>query len=325
MRKVKSKPRTLDIMVRGKEIISSIIKTLVYSDIFVCPLKFNEIFKYYNGPTSISRKDLDKILKLMVDSGQIQKLNSLYFLPGRKSIVEAFMLRRRESKKKLKIAARAVGVLKKIPTIKLIGVSGSLAVNNSKKNDDIDLFFITSRNTLWITRFIVNIILIIYGGKRDRADFLGADKICPNMYISEEAESVSLERRNLFCAREITQLLVLFEKNDSNKHFLFQNKWVLKFLPNTKILNKMDSFADPPNGIVRIIDRIFFAAQFLYMSGRITKEEVRPGIARFHPDDCTFTILELFNQRCKIYLEPSDAFDPDLIGVDTFASDTPGY
>ena len=165
---------------------------------------------------------------------------------------------------------------------------------------------------------------MLFGKKRGRQDFLGADKICPNMYVSEDLMSFSFERRNLFTAREITHLRVLFDRDNVYNNLLRKNSWVAKFLPNRKIPQGIDAGLIRVNKIISALDRFFFAAQFIYMSGTITTEEVRIGIARFHPRDKMETILELYKERCKRYLHFRDTFDTHDT-LDTFFTDTPGY
>ncbi len=318
---------------QNKSIEQSIIRTLAYSDIFDYPLKLSEIHKFYSGANSISKILLKDSLNLAVRFGRIQRNGDYYFLPGRNSIVNIREIRQRASVPKLKIAKRTVRLLKNIPTVKLIGISGSLASRNSEKNDDIDLFFITSKNTLWLSRFLVNIVLILFGKKRGRFDFIGTNKICPNMYMDEGLLSIGFDRRNIFTAREAGQLLVLFDKNNFYERFLYDNKWILNFLPHIKISDRLD-ISHNENKILTLVDRFFFILQFIYMSGRITQEEVRPHLVRFHPQDRMHPILELHKQRCRIYLTARNTRLPakalamagDTRGTpDTLTLDTPGY
>lgn len=308
---------------QNKTIEQSIIRTLSYSDIFDYPLKLGEIHKYYSGASSTSKTLLRDSLDLMVRSLQIQKKGDYYFLPGRGSIVSIRKRRSRASVPKLKIAKSAARLLKNLPTIKLIGVSGSLASRNSEKNDDIDLFLITSKNTLWLSRFFVTIILILFGKKRSRLDFIGSNKICTNMFMDEDSLSIGFDRRNIFSAREARQLLVLFDRSKIYERFLFDNKWIRNFLPHIKISDHI-GISHKENKMLTLIDRFFFILQFIYMSGRISQEEVKPALARFHPQDRMHPVLELYRQRCRTYLVPCGTRDTsDTLG--TLASDTPGY
>ncbi|PJC82439.1 hypothetical protein CO006_03665, partial [Candidatus Roizmanbacteria bacterium CG_4_8_14_3_um_filter_35_14] len=49
------------------------------------------------------------------------------------------------------------------PQIKLIGLSGSIAMMNASHDDDIDLFIITAKNRLWTGRFLAVTIAFLMG------------------------------------------------------------------------------------------------------------------------------------------------------------------
>lgn len=286
------------------KIQKSILKTLSYSDIFDYPLTAFQIWKFYNGNRASTQKMIKNKLNQMVYSRLIEQEGSYYFLAQRNKLAYIRQDREKISKSKSKIAKKNVKFLSLIPTIKLIGISGSLAQNNSKTDDDIDLFIISNNNTLWITRFLVNMLLFFKNSKRKQTDKTGKDKICPNMFLTEDALFIKEERQNLFTAREIIQLKILYDKNKTYQKFLSKNAWIKKLLPNTKISRScvLREINLKTGKIVNIVDRVFFAAQFLYMSGRITKEDVRRNVARFHPKDKSRLILQAYNLRYKSYI-----------------------
>ena len=70
------------------------------------------------------------------------------------------------------------------------------ALNNAKKNSDIDLLIITSKNTLWTTRIISFALLKFAGFKLRRAgDKNEKDKLCLNMWLDES--DLVLKKRNI--------------------------------------------------------------------------------------------------------------------------------
>lgn len=304
-----------------QEIKKGILSTLIYSDIFDFPLKNSEIFKYFGGSKKISKLTLRNVLRQLVKSGTIGYLQDYYFLRSKQKLVLLRKKRRLESIKKLKIARSVASLLKHIPTVQFIGISGSLAVGNCDSRDDIDLFIIVKSNTLWITRFFVNVFLTVTYKKRLTTDFVSPNKICPNMYLAEDKLSIDNLRRNLFTAREIVQVKPLFDRSHIYSKFLSKNKWVNDFLPNINIPEKFESNNDPTKKIVKFLDRIFFILQVFYMSNKITSEEVKPGIARFHPNDAMIPVLSLYNARIKAFLR----LDLNKLEYAQEPLDTPGY
>lgn len=288
---------------RPNRICQAIIKTLSYSDVFDFPLQKRELWKFLNSRTAIGKDSFNHILDQMINTKMIQTKKGFYFLNGRKKIISTRLRRKKISSNKLGIAKKAAKILSFIPTIKLIAVSGSLSQKNAKKEDDIDFFIITKSSTLWITRFFVNILLIMTGYKRSREDSHGMNLICPNLFISEDELTLPLARRNLFSAREIAQLLTLFDRKNTYKKFLPANIWVKNYLPNTKISREKLNCIIDSGKILNFLDRIFYAFQFLYMENRITGEEIRQKAAYFHPKNKGEIILKLYKMRYKKYVK----------------------
>ena len=115
----------------------SIFKTLLYSDLFDYPLTESEIHKFLIAQ-KIEKNELSKILK----NGKlpIQEDDNFFFIKGRGKIVNARLSKEKFSLEKLEKAKKITRFLGLIPTIKLIGVSGTLAMKNCSVDDDIDLF-----------------------------------------------------------------------------------------------------------------------------------------------------------------------------------------
>jgi hypothetical protein len=213
-----------------KSITYSIIRTLCYSQIFSYPLTFSELWKYIIHSKKITREEL--ALNLYENRNFFQEVREYIVLPGDIKLIKTRNERIAHSKRKLAKALWISNILSLIPTVKLIGISGSLSMYNTKINDDIDLFFITSKRMLWTTRFLVNIVLILLKEKRLRNDKFAKDKICPNMFMADDYMELPKNKRNLYTAHEVAQMKVLYSKNNTHNRFLYKNSWILKYLPN---------------------------------------------------------------------------------------------
>ena len=297
---------------QDNRIYKAIIRTLSYSDVFDYPLKKHELWKFLNIRTQVNKNSFNKALNQMIRARKIEAKNRHLFLIGRKKIVFERLKRERISIGKLEAAKKAANILSFIPTIKLIGISGSLSLKNAQIIDDIDFFIITTHKSLWITRFFVNVLLLLTGYKRSIHDLHGMNLVCPNLFLSEDNLLLSRLRRNLFSAREIAQLYLLLDRDSMYKKFLSANFWVKNYLANVKI-PKSQPRADPPlaekislkkdtwERFLDSLDKIFYATQFLYMSNRITGEEIRRKAAYFHPQDKGKIILKIYKMRCEKY------------------------
>lgn len=287
------------------QIRNSIIKTLCYADVFEFPMNKSEIFKYYIGTEKVSAISLSSVLNAMVKERIIDRLKGYYLLIGRKRLVGLRYKRRIVSHRKLAIAKRVSAFLARIPTVRFVGISGSLSMNNCRAEDDIDLFIISSKNTLWITRLFVNLTLLAFGNKRSRNDIFGADLICPNMFLAEDNLEIPDEKKKLFSAHEVAQLKPVINKVNTYEGFLLQNAWINNFIPNFKIISKPPAIRKNTiyDHLTKTLNFVFYILQRLYMLKKITKEEVGLNVARFHPKDKGKFAFELFNIKYKYYLE----------------------
>lgn len=208
----------------------SILKTLAYADVFDYPLMEREIWKFLISEKKVS---LEKIHKELEQSNlPVGSKREYFFLKGRNKVIEIRKIREKWSNEKLKIARRVSEWIKLVPWIKMVGVTGALAMKNSQENDDIDLFFITAKNRLWLSRGIVVTFLRLFGLYRRPKKI--KDMICPNMFLDEEHLAVPQKERNLFVAHEVLQLFPLWEKKGTYHKFIEGNQWVQKYLANWK-------------------------------------------------------------------------------------------
>lgn len=290
---------------------SAILKTLCYADIFDYPLTLFQIRKFLMG-ARIKKKDIKTVLEEL--DNLIVQQDGYYFLSGRKQIVSERKRRMKLSLEKLNKHRPILKLLSLIPTIRLLGISGSLAVNNAREKDDIDIFIITRKNTLWITRFLILVLLLLLGRKRGRDEKVAQDKICPNMFMREDAIEFRGEDRNLFIAHEMVQLKIVSNKDRTYEKFLLANSWISYFLPNAvdfervrreveKELRKQKSAIFRPffNFILEFFDKILFITQFAYMESQITNERIRRDRVFFHPVDKKDVVLKDYAARCEYF------------------------
>ena len=228
------------------------------------------------------------------------KINSLF--KNYKIKIKNWKLRQQREKysaEKWVIAKQVGEKLKRFPTIVAVFVTGALAMNNCPKNDDIDLMLVTYPNTLWITRFFVN--LYLWRLRRFPGQTSAPDKICPNLWldsnrlrvtpwVASDAQGVTLSERNLYLAHEILQAKCIFDRGNMYHKFITQNSWVKNYLPIAyKKTQRVTPFASSRAKGVSLsvffwpLNIFFFLIQYLYMFPKMTSEKIAPGFAFFHP------------------------------------------
>ncbi len=281
-----------------------VLKTLLYSDIFDYPLKKSEIWRFLISGKKENKQEIYKILNAKNSFFGVK--DNFYYLKGKENTVEKRKEKEKISTGKIKFARKTLEKFKFIPTVYFIGISGSLAMKNSDKDDDIDLFVITARNSVWVTRLIMVIILRVMGIYRKREDKNVSNKICLNMLIDETAITFPKTRQDLYTAHEIAQLAPVLNKNSFHEKFINGNFWVSKFLPNAFSQKKTFIPVSSPSFPERLLKSLLslnlienFARniQFNYMKNHKTTETVRDDFLAFHPLDYKVTVLRKYRNK----------------------------
>jgi hypothetical protein len=251
---------------------SKISETLTYFDKYDYPLTIEELVYWQSSGEIENKKNIT-----------IEKSNKYFHLQGRKEITKTRTNREKISRQKWQIAREVGEKLKMFATIQAVFVTGSLAMNNAKQEDDIDVMLITSANTLWITRFFVN--LYFQSQRRLPNQSQVANKLCPNLWL--DANNLTINKQNLYTAHEVMQAKVLWEKNHIHSKFLTSNFWIKEYLPNAYpdklTIYPFNYYADLIWSLLLPINLLFFVVQYLYMKPKMSTERVAPGYAFFHP------------------------------------------
>ncbi|HEV2339524.1 MAG TPA: hypothetical protein VGT05_02020 [Patescibacteria group bacterium] len=276
---------------------NKIRETLLYSDLFDYPLTREELYYYLHANRVVSKKDFDAMLESKQGFGSY---NNYFFLPGRKQLLVKRQSRITDNEGKIHRAKYAANIIKHIPTVQLIGLSGSVAMRNANRDDDIDFFLITSENSLWLTRFFALLLLSFFGLLRTRNGKRQRNMICMNMIIAENMVSFPHYRQNLYTAHEMMQMKVLYAKKNSYDRLLAANRWVIRYLANA--YPQEMSFTGKRHYwtvLIAPIEKIAKAVQSWYMQKHRTREEIREGFLAFHPIPYEKQFLDQFSRRRK--------------------------
>ncbi|MFH1671213.1 MAG: nucleotidyltransferase domain-containing protein, partial [Candidatus Portnoybacteria bacterium] len=188
----------------------SILATLVYYNVLDQPMTGWEVFRY------LVKKDkfevnLNKILDILENSSELNKFisqkNGFYFLKGRESIIKQRIERQIIADRKWKKARRIIRLLQVIPYIRMVAVSGSLAMNNTKEESDIDLLIITKADRIWTCRALTTLYLHLIGQRRHGN--LTKDRFCLNHYITDN--SLEISGQSLYNAQTYAHLVPMLE------------------------------------------------------------------------------------------------------------------
>lgn len=283
----------------------AILKTLIYYDIFNFPLKAWEVQKWLVGKKA-NLKKTEEGLKKLKKNGKVDNQGDYYFLSGRKRLVKDRINREKVSQKHLQTANIIAKLFKVIPWIKLVGVSGSLAMMGSANKDDIDLFIITSKNRIWISRLLLIFLTTLTGLRRKRRVKLleASGQICINLIL--EIDNLVQQKKNIYLAHEILQMRVLWQRSEIYSKFLHDNKWVFDLLPNWKsgVLEKgkeerVKGKVKSGSRFIDGLENLAKSFQLKIMNSPSGSERIESGALYFHPENKGEKILDEYNKRIK--------------------------
>lgn len=265
------------------------ITSLLYHDIFDYPLRLGELVKWQGG----------KGLSIKGNPSVIKK-NGFYFIEGKEGTIFKRLLRERISLRKLEIARKAGKILRLIPTIKMVAVTGALAMESAGEESDIDLMIVAQKGTLWTTRVLTLIFLDLIGfSRRKYRDKNQKDKLCLNIWLDETSLTWPKKDRNSYTAHEICQVRPLVDKDKTYERFIYSNKWIKDFWPNavkvqsTKYIVKSKSVISTMYyALITPLEAVCYWFQHQYMKSKITREVVTKTRALFHPHDWGKVVLK---------------------------------
>lgn len=284
---------------------NAILKTLLYSDIFDYPLKEFELFRFLIEEKKTEKKTF--LVDIKRKNANVVLKNGFYCVSGRESIIAKRLNREKESLTKLTLAQKIINRISFFPTILFIGISGALAMKNAEKEDDIDLFVVVRKNTVWLSRLFLVLFLKAMRKYRKRGDKNVADKICLNMLLDESRLAIPVFGQNLYSAHEVVQLMPIFDRQGIYKKFLDVNRWVEKFLPNSILLkdNKIKDKEKISNfltiKLLNFLEPFAKKFQLRIMRKYITIEIVSDNFLAFHPFDYRNYVLREYKKRLKKY------------------------
>ncbi len=212
----------------------SIKSTLTYFDLADYPLTKEELFVFLWEPPQISRGDFLEFLNNTNGAlSFFETKNGYYFLPGREAIIETRQRRLLISEKKLRIARRAVKIIRSVPFLKAVFVCNTVGSEQASVDSDIDVFIITAKDRIWITRLFVTFLLSLFRLRRVKDNI--KDKICLSFYVTEDHLDLSGQRvadDDIHFAFWINQMLPIYDPENYYAQFLQANSWTKKYLPN---------------------------------------------------------------------------------------------
>ena len=200
---------------------AAVLCTLAYADLFDYPMTAAEIHRYLVG-MKVELPTVDGLLNHGRTPDCLVRSGAYFALSGRETIIDIRGERARAAAELWPVAVRYGEAMARLPFVRMIAVTGALAVDNARRNDDIDYLIVTAPDRLWLCRAMIIHFVVKPAARRGIT-------LCPNYLLSERA--LAPFEHNLFTAHEVVQMVPI-AGHDMYLRICRQNRWAATFLPN---------------------------------------------------------------------------------------------
>lgn len=224
----------------SEQLSKNILATIIYYDGLDYPLTSFEVWKYlvrtdYYSPNNTAAANITLLEVMKQLEGKelqvfVQQLNGFYFLKGRESLVARRIANGKISSGKLKRLRRVAKMLRYVPFVRMVGVTGGLAMKNANMKSDWDLFIVFKYGKIWTGRTLTTIVAHLMGKRRYDGHI--ADRVCLNFFVTDQ--SLEVITKDLFSASEYMFLFPLYGWA-TYLRFQMKNHWIKNMKPNYAI------------------------------------------------------------------------------------------
>ena len=243
-----------------------VVEALAYADVFDWPLTAAEIHRYL--PVAATLGEVVAAVEPGAPvSSLVERAGDLAMLRGRAELAGIRRQRTRHSRVLWPRAIAWARMVGRLPFVRMVAVTGSLAVGSARDKDDVDLFVITADGRLWLTRAMTMLIV--------RAARLRGLRLCPNYLLAVSA--LRLSDRTLFTARELVQMVPV-TGGEVYAELLAGNAWYREFLPNADLSaprTQSPRTQSPRPGMLGLLGRLMEAALRSRAADRLERWEMK--------------------------------------------------
>ena len=207
-------------MIPTREQELAFLRSVTYASLFDYPLTLAQL----HASLVEVRADAPSVAAWWRGSAFLQATveyrEGLYFPAGRGDLLQTRRRRETLSRDLLERDHRVLSLVARMPFVRMVALSGSLAHLNAERSADLDLFVITAPGRVWSVTLLVLVISRLLGWRK---------RICLNYVISERA--LAIEPADLFSANQIIHLRPIIG-HDVFERFVDANPFVKALYPN---------------------------------------------------------------------------------------------
>jgi hypothetical protein len=199
----------------------AILHTLHYADLFDFPMTLAELTRYLIECRASEADVTRELGENPALRAAIRSSDGYYYLAGREHLLAVRRERAAASAALWRRAHRYARLVQWLPFVRMVAVTGALAMDNVGQRVDIDLLIVAVPGRIWICRrFLIMAVRL--------ARLLG-DELCPNYVV--DTQHLRQAQQDLYTAHELLQMVPLAGYGWYER-ILASNRWAQPYLPN---------------------------------------------------------------------------------------------
>ena len=202
---------------------SAILRTVLYADVFDFALTVSELHRFLMHHSAVPLAEIQRSLdgSPALDDA-LARSGDLVALKAREALFGVRREREAVATRLWPMARRYAAALAVLPFVRMVALTGALAMRNpASTDDDLDYLIVTRPGRVWLAR-LATVILV-------RAVKLTGTALCPNFVLAEDA--LAQNRRDVYIAHEVAQAVPFFGGALYDR-LRAENRWVNSHLPN---------------------------------------------------------------------------------------------
>ncbi len=291
---------------KHNSLTAKILAAIAYTIQFDFPLTEEEIWlrllniDHKGNPDIKGQQDLftkekiAKILQNLVDHNVLCREGD-YFFPTNIHVDLGVLRRARWSSAQdvRQQIPELIQLIKKNKLIRAVAVTGSVAMNNAREKDDLDLLIVTQPGSLWLVRAW---LLWQRWIKHKRN---GKNNWCLNVWLEKNCLTLKRYKQDFYMAYEVVQAEWIYDLDQVAEQWLAANNWAQDYLPHYDFSCSIEKNCNKEKKIcLSFFNSIAYFIQSLYLKlkTKIPAHNIDLGQAFLHHDDSSSMFKARFFQ-----------------------------
>lgn len=245
----------------------AILHTLKYFNVLGMPLTTTQLWRFLlvPNPTAAQRWEghslptLVEVQHALATSAwladTIDRQWGYCVLKHQTHLIPAWLARHSIAQQKWKIVHKVIKTLAWIPGVKLLAMSGSMAMYNTKPSSDFDLLIVAEPGRIWTVRLLLLCLAQLLGRRRKHWDQAAPDKLCFNHYVTSRSLSIDPAIRNEYTATLYAHLIPLVGAATYRQFMAANAGWLKRLAMYRDPINAWTQHQYTPGRLARLVQR----------------------------------------------------------------------